>query len=699
MLPAGGPPDRAVSDAGVLEPMTPKQRQQVSTAFQQARRGTAATVSPSEMQAMRQSAQSARGTPQHTVERSMTSKSSPDLGGRHATTVGRPRKSQIYVALYDYKARTENEMSFRKGDHLNVISNDNENWWQAQHADTKEVGWIPSNYVAPMQSLDKEPWYHGRIPRTTAEFLLSNGIDGSFLVRESQSSPGEYSISMRYDGKVFHYRVSKGPAGVYVAQDKPFPALGDLINYYRKNSDGLVHVLRHPVKKKKKAAVVDVAADEWEIDRSTIKMGRKLGAGQYGEVYEGVWTAHQRRIAVKTLKEGSMDVKDFLKEANVMKKLKHENLVQLIGICTRETPLFIITEFMPRGNLLDYLRNQDAQKEIDPTAMMYIAAQVASGMAYLEQHNYIHRDLAARNCLVGENLTVKLADFGLARLLQVEDPYTAKEGSKFPIKWTAPESLSFNRFTIKSDVWAFGICLWEIATLGSTPYPGMDLYTVLDRLDAGYRMPRPEGCPAEVYQLMRDCWQQDPNDRPAFKDIRRRLESMYADGSTIEEEVSKTLTLDKGAKMVLPDSLPEVDAEDEDLTPAANTNLVKTTQSAPVTRAVTDDDRKQTVAMTKSLFKTAHHVMRSHDQIDVPHTLQLLIADTKQMVDFVSVFARDDKHGSLAASLASLEEQMLLLQHLAAQHQGTDRVVHAVRELARRAKGVCDNMRPQESAT
>jgi len=166
---------------------------------------------------------------------------------------------------------------------------DEDHWWEARSLATNTVGWIPSNYVAPLQSEEKNPWFHGKIPRTTAEYLLNNGINGSFLVRESESSPGEYSISVRHDGKVFHYRVTKGATDVYVSKDKPFPTLKDLIKYHSKNADGLVQPLKHPVARKN-AIVFGVskeADDRWELERSEITLGKKLGAGQYGEVSWG----------------------------------------------------------------------------------------------------------------------------------------------------------------------------------------------------------------------------------------------------------------------------------------------------------------------------------------------------------------------------------------------------------------------------
>ncbi|XP_021699369.1 tyrosine-protein kinase Abl isoform X4 [Aedes aegypti] len=450
---------------------------------------------------------------------------------------------QLFVALYDFKAGGENQLSLRKGEQVRILSYNKSGEWCEAHSDSGHVGWVPSNYVTPLNSLEKHSWYHGPISRNAAEYLLSSGINGSFLVRESESSPGQRSISLRYDGRVYHYRISEDSDGkVYVTAEAKFNTLAELVHHHSvlHEGHGLITPLLYPAPKQNKPTVFPLSPepDEWEICRTDIVMKHKLGGGQYGEVYEAVWKRYGNTVAVKTLKEDTMALKDFLEEAAIMKEMKHPNLVQLIGVCTREPPFYIITEFMSHGNLLDFLRSA-GRETLDAVALLYMATQIASGMSYLESRNFIHRDLAARNCLVGDNNLVKVADFGLARLMR-DDTYTAHAGAKFPIKWTAPEGLAYNKFSTKSDVWAFGVLLWEIATYGMSPYPGIDLTEVFHRLESGYRMERPPGCPPEVYELMRKCWQWNAQDRPTFKSIHHDLEHMFQE-SSITEAVEKQL--------------------------------------------------------------------------------------------------------------------------------------------------------------
>ncbi|XP_006867152.1 PREDICTED: Abelson tyrosine-protein kinase 2 isoform X7 [Chrysochloris asiatica] len=457
----------------------------------------------------------------------------------------------LFVALYDFVASGDNTLSITKGEKLRVLGyNQNGEWSEVRSKNGQ--GWVPSNYITPVNSLEKHSWYHGPVSRSAAEYLLSSLINGSFLVRESESSPGQLSISLRYEGRVYHYRINTTTDGkVCVTAESRFSTLAELVHHHSTVADGLVTTLHYPAPKCNKPTVYGVSPihDKWEMERTDITMKHKLGGGQYGEVYVGVWKKYSLTVAVKTLKEDTMEVEEFLKEAAVMKEIKHPNLVQLLGVCTLEPPFYIVTEYMPYGNLLDYLRECN-REEVTAVVLLYMATQISSAMEYLEKKNFIHRDLAARNCLVGENHVVKVADFGLSRLM-TGDTYTAHAGAKFPIKWTAPESLAYNTFSIKSDVWAFGVLLWEIATYGMSPYPGIDLSQVYDLLEKGYRMEQPEGCPPKVYELMRACWKWSPADRPSFAETHQAFETMFHD-SSISEEVAEELGRAASSSSVVP---------------------------------------------------------------------------------------------------------------------------------------------------
>ncbi|XP_027273120.1 tyrosine-protein kinase ABL2 isoform X8 [Cricetulus griseus] len=457
----------------------------------------------------------------------------------------------LFVALYDFVASGDNTLSITKGEKLRVLGyNQNGEWSEVRSKNGQ--GWVPSNYITPVNSLEKHSWYHGPVSRSAAEYLLSSLINGSFLVRESESSPGQLSISLRYEGRVYHYRINTTTdSKVYVTAESRFSTLAELVHHHSTVADGLVTTLHYPAPKCNKPTVYGVSPihDKWEMERTDITMKHKLGGGQYGEVYVGVWKKYSLTVAVKTLKEDTMEVEEFLKEAAVMKEIKHPNLVQLLGVCTLEPPFYIVTEYMPYGNLLDYLRECN-REEVTAVVLLYMATQISSAMEYLEKKNFIHRDLAARNCLVGENHVVKVADFGLSRLM-TGDTYTAHAGAKFPIKWTAPESLAYNTFSIKSDVWAFGVLLWEIATYGMSPYPGIDLSQVYDLLEKGYRMEQPEGCPPKVYELMRACWKWSPADRPSFAETHQAFETMFHD-SSISEEVAEELGRAASSSSVVP---------------------------------------------------------------------------------------------------------------------------------------------------
>ena len=433
------------------------------------------------------------------------------------------------------------------GEQIRILSYNQTGQWCEALNRSQQIGWVPEAYIQAV-SPERHKWYHGNISRGEAEQLLSCGINGSFLVRESESSPGQRTISLRFDGRVYHYHIKMdGQSGrFFVRPECKFSTITELIHHHTTQQDGLITMLLYPATKTHLLGYggFDSSTDCWELNRTDIVMKQKLGGGQYGDVYEGKY--QKSTVAVKTLKEDTMAVKDFLEEARIMKNLKHPNLVELIGVCTLEPPIYIVTEFMPYGNLLEYLRNAD-KNQITPVILLFFGFQISNAMSYLEARNYIHRDLAARNCLVGDEYLVKVADFGLARLVGTEETYTARAGAKFPIKWTAPEGLAYNRFTTKSDVWAFGVLLWEIATYGMAPYPGVELSEVYGKLEAGYRMQCPDNCPQPIYDLMQQCWQWDALERPTFEYLYQTIYEMYnscANGYSLEEMCTKTFTME-----------------------------------------------------------------------------------------------------------------------------------------------------------
>ncbi|CAH1773384.1 unnamed protein product [Owenia fusiformis] len=436
---------------------------------------------------------------------------------------------KLFIALYDYEARTDEDLSFKKGEQLEIINDTQGDWWYARSKDSKFEGYIPSNYVAKVKSLESEAWYFGKIKRIEAEkkLLLAENEHGAFLIRDSESRRNDFSLSVRDGDTVKHYRIRQlDEGGFFIARRVSFRSLSELVEHYTHDADGLCVNLRKPCSKSDKPQTVGLSyntKDQWEIPKSSLRLKTKIGHGQFGEVYEGLWN-NTTPVAIKTLKPGTMDPKDFLAEAQIMKKLRHNKLIQLYAVCTKDEPIYIVTELMRHGSLLEYLQGKGRALKLPQ--LIDVAAQIASGMAYLESQNYIHRDLAARNILVGEGNCVKIADFGLARVIK-EDEYEARVGARFPIKWTAPEAANYNRFTIKSDVWSFGILLTEIVTYGRIPYPGMTNAEVLHQVEHGYRMPCPPGCPQALYEIMLECWKKEEMERPTFETLQWKLEEFF----------------------------------------------------------------------------------------------------------------------------------------------------------------------------
>ncbi|XP_049539460.1 tyrosine kinase receptor Cad96Ca-like [Anopheles darlingi] len=287
-----------------------------------------------------------------------------------------------------------------------------------------------------------------------------------------------------------------------------------------------------------------ITKDRWEFPRHRLKVFNILGEGAFGQVWRCEATdidGHEgvSITAVKTLKENASEAErsDLLSELQVLKSLEpHINVVRLLGCCTEKDPIFVILEYVNMGKLQTFLRNSRVEKHYgnthgkskiltsgDLTSFMF---QVSRGMDFLTSRGIIHRDLAARNILITEDHTCKVADFGFARDIVTSKVYERKSEGRLPIRWMATESLYDNIFTVKSDIWSFGILMWEIVTLGSTPYPGIAAADVMRKVRDGYRLEKPEHCRRELYNIMFYCWASDPDERPGFPEVVEMLDRL-----------------------------------------------------------------------------------------------------------------------------------------------------------------------------
>uniref|UniRef100_A0A671PKW4 receptor protein-tyrosine kinase n=1 Tax=Sinocyclocheilus anshuiensis TaxID=1608454 RepID=A0A671PKW4_9TELE len=275
-----------------------------------------------------------------------------------------------------------------------------------------------------------------------------------------------------------------------------------------------------------------------EIDVSCITIERVIGAGEFGEVCSGLLRLPGKReipVAIKTLKAGYTEKqrRDFLGEASIMGQFEHPNIIHLKGVITKSKPVMIITEYMENGSLDSFLKKNDGQFTV--IQLVGMLRGIASGMRYLSEMGYVHRDLAARNILVNSNLVCKVSDFGLSRVLE-DDPeaaYTTR-GGKIPIRWTAPEAIAYRKFTSASDVWSYGIVMWEVMSYGERPYWEMSNQDVIKAVEENYRLPGPMDCPTALYHLMMDCWQKDRNSRPKFEEIVSLLDKLIRNPSSLK---------------------------------------------------------------------------------------------------------------------------------------------------------------------
>ncbi|KAL7054962.1 hypothetical protein AAHC03_024397 [Spirometra sp. Aus1] len=495
------------------------------------------------------------------------------------------------IAIYKYEKTNEKDLSFEKGERLTILKHTTDENWAIARNQNGEEGLIPLTFVEPefepnwlhgqISREEADTLLQGRKPgsflvrascRFTGDYTLcvvtrQNGetVGHSEASREDKTDPPE--------GPVQHYHIHTiirengfTPCTFYsLDQIQLFPSLRKLVEFYQVADRGLAHPLTDPVVDQRRKRLNYLRERHW-IQRDEVTFGQKLGHGEFGEVLRG--TYRNRDVAVKQYKASAKKL--LIHEACIMAVLRHRNLVSLVGVT--EDPdgtFYLISEYLPVGSLLNYLRSR-GRTLITHRDLLSFATDVVQGLVYMEEKGFLHCDVAARNVLLTDAHPLpmaKLGDFGLACHVHSQNapantassptkgysgsqpgttapapassrptspsiytgnPVCVENISRIPIKWTAPESVRTRIFTHKSDVWSFGILLWELYSYGRLPYPRLLTNQVLKFLESGERMGVPEDCPPGIYALMLRTWKEDPAHRPSFAQIQRDLASFYA---------------------------------------------------------------------------------------------------------------------------------------------------------------------------
>ncbi|XP_010148984.1 PREDICTED: tyrosine-protein kinase CSK [Eurypyga helias] len=402
------------------------------------------------------------------------------------------------IAKYNFHGTAEQDLPFSKGDVLTIVAvTKDPNWYKAKNKVGRE-GIIPANYVQKREGvkagikLSLMPWFHGKITREQAERLLYPPETGLFLVRESTNYPGDYTLCVSCEGKVEHYRIIYSSSKLSIDEEVYFENLMQLVEF-----------------------TIPVPTGGWALNMKDLKLLQIIGKGEFGDVMLGDYRGN--KVAVKCIKNDAT-AQAFLAEASVMTQLRHSNLVQLLGVIVEEkSGLYIVTEYMAKGSLVDYLRSR-GRSVLGADCLLKFSLDVCEAMEYLEANNFVHRDLAARNVLVSEDNIAKVSDFGLTK-----EASSTQDTGKLPVKWTAPEALREKKFSTKSDVWSFGILLWEIYSFGRVPYPRI--------VSEDHPFPLLLGCffggrdpmPPPPHTATQRCWTLDPGHRPSFHQLREQL--------------------------------------------------------------------------------------------------------------------------------------------------------------------------------
>ncbi|KAM5245933.1 LOW QUALITY PROTEIN: protein-tyrosine kinase 6 [Ctenodactylus gundi] len=424
-----------------------------------------------------------------------------------------------YVGL-EFEARTDEELSFQAGDLFHVARKE-EQWWWVTLLDAAgqalAEGYVPHNYLAEKETVEYELWFFGCISHSEAMHRLqaTGSTPGTLLVRASEKSGADYVISVQDAQAVRHYWSWRQEDGqLHLNEAASFSSLPELVDYHKAQS--LFHGLQLTMPCLKHEAEPLPHWANWERPWEEFTLCRKLGAGYFGEVFKRLWK--YQVVAIKVISRDNLLYQhSFQSEIQAMKSHKH--ILVLYAVASVGHPVYIM-ELMPKGSLLELLEVTDLALPVsEPVG---ITSRVAEGTCYLESQNYLHQDLAARDILVGENNICIVGDFGLAML--IKDSYLSYD-HKIPYRWTAPEALARGLYSIKSDVWSFGILLYEIFGRGQIPYSGMPNHKAFLKVNASYSMLCHLECSSNVHKLMCSCWNKNPRQRPYFKALCEKLSS------------------------------------------------------------------------------------------------------------------------------------------------------------------------------
>uniref|UniRef100_A0A4W3K6L5 receptor protein-tyrosine kinase n=1 Tax=Callorhinchus milii TaxID=7868 RepID=A0A4W3K6L5_CALMI len=471
--------------------------------------------------------------------------SSPPQFTAVSITTNQAAPSPVTVVKKDRMSRNTIALSWQEPEHPNGIILDYEvKFYEKQEQETSYTIMRSKQTNVTINGLKPETTYLFQIRARTAAGYGS--ISRKF---EFETSPDSFSIAGE-NSQVVIIAISTAIA-IVLFTVVTYIVIGRFCGYNKSkhlSDDKRIHYPNGHIKLPGLRTYVDPhtyedpnqAVHEFakELDCSFIAIDKVVGAGEFGEVCSGRLRLASKKeilVAIKTLKVGYTEKqrRDFLSEASIMGQFDHPNIIHLEGVVTKSKPVMIATEYMENGSLDSFLRKHDAQFTV--IQLVGMLRGIASGMKYLSDMGYVHRDLAARNILVNSNLVCKVSDFGLSRVLE-DDPeaaYTTR-GGKIPIRWTAPEAIAYRKFTSASDVWSYGIVLWEVMSYGERPYWEMSNQDVIKAVDEGYRLPPPMDCPAALYQLMLDCWQKDRNNRPKFEQIVSILDKLIRNPSNLK---------------------------------------------------------------------------------------------------------------------------------------------------------------------